>query len=63
MVYSEAELIENLAEHMKMARETSRALAHMRKDKAWLDVSQLLDDMRLKLMKLAVAGKRGLILS
>lgn len=63
MPYTEAELIENIAEHMKMARETARALAHMRKDKSWLDVSQLLDAMRTKLMKLAVSGKRGLILS
>jgi len=61
-MYTEAELIENLAEHMKMCRETARALAHMRKDVKWLDVSKKLDDLRLKLLKLAVAGTRGLII-
>lgn len=61
MSYTERELIENLADHMKMCRETTRALAHMRKDAKWLTVSKHLDDLRLKLLKLAVAGTRGLI--
>lgn len=60
--YTEAELIANMAELMKMARETARAIAHMRKDARWLDVSKKLDETRTKLIKLGLMGQRGLIL-
>lgn len=61
---SEMELIENLADQMKNCRETARALAHKRKDMRWFAVSQKFDNMRYKLLRLAVAGApRGIILS
>lgn len=60
--YTEAELIDNISELMKMARETARALAHMRKDARWLDVSRKFDETRTKLIKLGLQGERGLIL-
>lgn len=60
--YTEAELIMSISELMKMARETARAIAHMRKDAKWLDVSRHFDDMQKKLLKLGLKGERGLIL-
>lgn len=63
MSYTEKELIQNISELMKMARETSRAIAHMRKDVRWLEVSKHFDAMNLKLIKLSLMGERkGLII-
>lgn len=62
MSYTEKELITNISELMKMARETSRAIAHMRKDTRWLEVSKHFDMLNLKLIKLSLRGeRRGLI--
>jgi len=61
--YTEAELIISLAEHMKMCRETSRALAHMRRDPRWLKVTEHFFTLGEKLAKLAKAPSKRIILS
>jgi hypothetical protein len=59
--YTETDLILNLAHHMKMCRETARALGHMRKDARWLDVSKHFFTLGEKLEKLVKSGTRRLI--
>ncbi len=61
--FTETELIVNLAEHMKMCRETSRALGHLRRDTRWLDVAQHFFVLGEKLAKLAKAPAKRIILS
>lgn len=56
--FTETDLVRNLADLLKMCRETSRALAHMRKDPAWMDVSQHFEGLEIRLIKLARTSSR-----
>ena len=59
--FTETDLILNLAHHMKMCRETARALGHMRKDTRWIKVAQHFLDLGDKLAKLAKSPQKRII--
>ncbi len=52
-MYSESELIAQLAHYFKECEETMRALAHHRRDEAWIKMAELIHQLREKCAELA----------